>query len=147
MSLSQVCPRPQQPSGSRRDPLANNVPKCRVRLAGWHRRRGFNKRDSGTIRLGDVIVSRPVGLHSGAVQYDHGKVWAGHFERTGRLARPPAVLLNAAQARQRILGDEHSSTISAMNNLAITLSDQGKLDEGAKMVQNVLRDDGTRSRH
>jgi nucleoside phosphorylase len=55
------------------------------------------KTDNGIIRLGDVVVSKPEGEHSGAVQYDHGKSKAGQFERTGTLAPPPAVLLNAAQ--------------------------------------------------
>ncbi|KAJ1334996.1 FxSxx-COOH system tetratricopeptide repeat protein [Microdochium nivale] len=55
------------------------------------------KTDSGMIRLGDVIISKPTGPHSGAVQYDHGKMLAGSFQRTGALAPPPAVLLNAAQ--------------------------------------------------
>jgi nucleoside phosphorylase len=53
--------------------------------------------DNGMVRLGDVVVSKPVGEHSGAVQYDHGKAKVGQFERTGALAPPPAVLLNAAQ--------------------------------------------------
>lgn len=55
------------------------------------------KTDNGIIRLGDVVVSKPEGEHSGAVQYDHGKARDGQFERTGALALPPAVLLNAAQ--------------------------------------------------
>lgn len=55
------------------------------------------KTDNGMIRLGDVVVSKPVGEHSGAVQYDHGKAETGHFRRTGALAPPPTVLLNAAQ--------------------------------------------------
>ncbi|KAF6803118.1 NB-ARC and TPR domain protein [Colletotrichum sojae] len=54
--------------------------------------------DDGMIRLGHVVVSKPAGGHSGALQYDHGKAKDGHFERTGALAPPPAVLLNAAQA-------------------------------------------------
>ncbi|KAE9567465.1 hypothetical protein CGMCC3_g16384 [Colletotrichum fructicola] len=53
--------------------------------------------DNGMIRLGHVVVSKPAGGHSGALQYDHGKAKDGHFERTGALAPPPAVLLNAAQ--------------------------------------------------
>ncbi|KAL7755650.1 hypothetical protein ACKLNR_014177 [Fusarium oxysporum f. sp. zingiberi] len=53
--------------------------------------------DNGMIRLGDVVVSKPAGGHSGAVQYDQGRARAGHFERTGALAPPPDVLLNAAQ--------------------------------------------------
>ncbi|KAF4888261.1 Nephrocystin-3 [Colletotrichum fructicola] len=54
--------------------------------------------DNGMIRLGHVVVSKPAGGHSGALQYDHGKARNGSFERTGALAPPPAVLLNAAQA-------------------------------------------------
>jgi nucleoside phosphorylase len=55
------------------------------------------KTDNGMIRLGDVVVSKPASGHSGVVQYDHGKAETGHFKRTGALAPPPAVLLNAAQ--------------------------------------------------
>ncbi|KAE9566034.1 hypothetical protein CGMCC3_g17791 [Colletotrichum fructicola] len=54
--------------------------------------------DNGMIRLGHVVVSKPAGGHSGALQYDHGKAIDGQFKRTGALAPPPAVLLNAAQA-------------------------------------------------
>jgi nucleoside phosphorylase len=55
------------------------------------------KTDEGPVRLGHVVVSKPTGQHSGAVQYDHGKAEAGEFTRTGVLAPPPHVLLNAAQ--------------------------------------------------
>lgn len=54
--------------------------------------------DKGPIRLGHVVVSKPTGIHSGAVQYDHGKALDGYFQRTGAVAPPPAVLLSAAQA-------------------------------------------------
>ena len=53
--------------------------------------------DEGLIRLGHVVVSKPTGIHSGAVQYDHGKAKEGQFERTGSLMKPPTTLLNAAQ--------------------------------------------------
>lgn len=53
--------------------------------------------DNGLIRLGDVIVSKPMRDHSGAIQYDHGKALKDHFRRTGYLSPPPTVLLNAAQ--------------------------------------------------
>ncbi|GJC90287.1 hypothetical protein ColLi_13125 [Colletotrichum liriopes] len=33
--------------------------------------------DEGMIRLGHVVVSKPTGTHSGAVQYDHGKAKNG----------------------------------------------------------------------
>jgi nucleoside phosphorylase len=55
------------------------------------------KTDNGMVCLGDIVVSKPAGQHSGAIQYDHGKAKVGQFERTGALAPPPAVLLNAAQ--------------------------------------------------
>ncbi|KAF3076216.1 Nephrocystin-3 [Trichoderma lentiforme] len=54
--------------------------------------------DNGLIRLGHVVVSKPTGEHSGAIQYDHGKAIDGFIERTGSLMPPPAALLNAAQA-------------------------------------------------
>ncbi|KJK78107.1 hypothetical protein H634G_06690 [Metarhizium anisopliae BRIP 53293] len=54
--------------------------------------------DEGMIRLGHVVVAKPTRDNSGTVQYDHGKALEGRFERTGALAPPPAVLLNAAQA-------------------------------------------------
>ncbi|KAF2844157.1 hypothetical protein T440DRAFT_410758, partial [Plenodomus tracheiphilus IPT5] len=40
--------------------------------------------------------------------------------------------------RQQILGEDHPDTGSAMNNLAVTLGDQGQLDEAAKMKKEVL---------
>lgn len=55
------------------------------------------KTDRGTIRLGHVVVSKPTGVHSGAIQYDHGKAKAGQLERKGSLAPPPTALLNAAR--------------------------------------------------
>ncbi|KAF9894417.1 hypothetical protein FE257_007920 [Aspergillus nanangensis] len=46
------------------------------------------------IRLGDVVVSRPVGKYSGVIQYDYGKALQdGHFEPTGILNKPPQTLL------------------------------------------------------
>ena len=53
--------------------------------------------DSGIIRLGHVVVSKPGDGHSGVVRYDHGKMINGIFQRTDSLTRPPTVLLNAAQ--------------------------------------------------
>jgi hypothetical protein len=38
--------------------------------------------DNGMIWLGDVVVGKPAGGHSGAVQYDHGKAETGHVKRT-----------------------------------------------------------------
>ncbi|EED11810.1 kinesin light chain, putative [Talaromyces stipitatus ATCC 10500] len=62
------------------------------------------------IRLGDVVVSRPAGEHSGVIQYDYGKaVRCGKLERTGTLNKPPHSLLthiNQLEA-QRMMGSEN----------------------------------------
>src|ERR1700735_2629785 len=51
--------------------------------------------------LGDVVVSKPIGDFGGVVQYDFGKTVAqGVFERTGRLNRPPQILLTAISRLQ-----------------------------------------------
>ncbi|KAL4926018.1 uncharacterized protein BDV17DRAFT_164638 [Aspergillus undulatus] len=48
------------------------------------------------IRLGDIVVSKPTGIHGGVVEYDYGKVLSdGNLERTGMLSRPPKPLLTA----------------------------------------------------
>src|SRR5436190_24175303 len=48
------------------------------------------------IRLGDVVVSTPVGQFPGVVQWDFGKAkQGGNFERTGSLNNPPISLLGA----------------------------------------------------
>ncbi|KAF3935194.1 Ankyrin-2 [Dactylellina cionopaga] len=48
------------------------------------------------VRLGDVVVSTPVGQFPGVVQWDFGKVEdGGGFERTGALNNPPTSLLTA----------------------------------------------------
>jgi nucleoside phosphorylase len=49
------------------------------------------------IRLGDVIVSQPDGMHGGVVQWDLGKSEADGFKRTGMLNKPPLHLLNAVE--------------------------------------------------
>ncbi|PGG97954.1 hypothetical protein GX51_07067 [Blastomyces parvus] len=54
--------------------------------------------DNGAIRLGDVVVSKPVNGHGGAVQYDRGKAELGEFRCTSYLSRPPTALLNAAHS-------------------------------------------------
>ncbi|KAJ5957538.1 hypothetical protein N7501_011817 [Penicillium viridicatum] len=53
------------------------------------------------IRLGDIVVSQPQGTTGGVVQYDLGKARShDKWERTGFLAMPPRVLLNALGSLQ-----------------------------------------------
>jgi nucleoside phosphorylase len=47
------------------------------------------------IRLGDVVVGIPSGIHGGVVQYDLGKQRSTVFERKGFLSPPPTACLHA----------------------------------------------------
>jgi nucleoside phosphorylase len=62
------------------------------------------------IRLGDVVVSQPDGMHGGVVQWDFGKMEKeGVFRRTGSLDKPPRPLLSAVQSlksKHRLRGNE-----------------------------------------
>ncbi|KAL4973635.1 hypothetical protein BDW66DRAFT_168453 [Aspergillus desertorum] len=70
------------------------------------------------IRLGDVVVGSPQGLHGGVIQYDFGKtVQHGRFQRTGMLNKPPEVLLTALsnlQARHYMEGHRIEKSIAEM---------------------------------
>ncbi|GFF23679.1 isoform 4 of kinesin light chain [Aspergillus udagawae] len=70
---------------------------------------------SNDIRLGDVVVSKPVGRYSGVIQYDYGKaVQGGQFERTGTLNKPPQTLLTHVahlESQQMIRREDAISTI------------------------------------
>ena len=55
------------------------------------------------IRLGDVVVSKPDKNFGGVIQYDYGKtITGGHFERTGKLDKPPQALLTAVAKLQAV---------------------------------------------
>lgn len=47
------------------------------------------------VRLGDIIVSKPSGIHGGVIQYDIVKATAGGWDRKDCLGLAPQVLLNA----------------------------------------------------
>jgi nucleoside phosphorylase len=69
------------------------------------------------VRLGDVVVSQPDGIHGGVVQWDFGKIESGGFIRTGSLNKPPLPLLNAVQdfqTRHIIDGDELAEHLSKL---------------------------------
>ncbi|GIJ92163.1 hypothetical protein Asppvi_011139 [Aspergillus pseudoviridinutans] len=70
---------------------------------------------SHDIRLGDVVVSKPVGRYSGVIQYDYGKaVQGGQFEPTGALNKPPQTLLTHVahlESRQMIRREDAISTM------------------------------------
>jgi hypothetical protein len=62
----------------------------------------------------------------------------GFVTDLGRWPEAQAVEEYVLQARSRLLGEEHPSTILSMSNLANTLGDQGQLDEAAAMMREVL---------
>jgi nucleoside phosphorylase len=70
---------------------------------------------SNDIRLGDVVISKPVGRYSGVIQYDYGKaVQGGQFEPTGTLNKPPQTLLTHVahlESREMIRKEGAISTI------------------------------------
>lgn len=48
------------------------------------------------IRLGDVVVSKPIGMSPGVIQYDMGKALEnGEFEQSGFLQPPPRLVMTA----------------------------------------------------
>ncbi|PCG96133.1 Nucleoside phosphorylase [Penicillium occitanis (nom. inval.)] len=48
------------------------------------------------IRLGDVVVSKPIGINPGVIQYDMGKALKnGVFEQNGVLHAPPRLIMTA----------------------------------------------------
>ncbi|KAL6795921.1 nucleoside phosphorylase domain-containing protein [Trichoderma sp. SZMC 28013] len=48
------------------------------------------------VRLGDVVVSAPIGRYPGVVQWDYGKAEkGGEFKQIGSLNNPPALLRTA----------------------------------------------------
>lgn len=70
------------------------------------------------IRLGDIVVSKPMRNSGGAVQYDYGKaVREGCIERTGALNKPPQALLTAVSkldANHRMKGSRVPSFLANM---------------------------------
>ena len=88
---------------------------------------------SADIRLGDVVVSQPTGMHGGVVQWDFGKMEkAGTFQRTGTLNKPPRVLLSALsglQTRHLVDGADAQRLLAQMfsrrPNMTNTFGHQG----------------------
>ena len=64
------------------------------------------------IRLGDVVVSSPVGKNRGVIHYDFGKlIQEEKFEYTGSLNAPPTALLTALHHIQRPSFAQRSSDL------------------------------------
>lgn len=94
------------------------------------------KRD---IRLGDVVVSQPVGTHGGVVQYDLGKLLGdGRFERKGTSNKPPQTLLTALTNLQANLHNDEliNQYLKEINQKYPILEGKGYTYQGTQ--QDVL---------
>ncbi|GAB1313418.1 hypothetical protein MFIFM68171_03628 [Madurella fahalii] len=84
-------------------------------------------------RLGDVVVSIPVGQFPGVVQWDFGKAnEGGNFERTGALNNPPISLLTALTT----LETEHDLTGSKIPEYL-----EGMKEKWPKLAAKYLKSD------
>ncbi|KAF3934069.1 hypothetical protein ABW19_dt0205055 [Dactylella cylindrospora] len=81
------------------------------------------------IRLGDVIVGQPKGIHSGVFQYDMGKWQAdGEFSVESHLNKPPRMLLQAVQK----LRSDHDLGRGEMNNYMSMMSKTAPMWGGSR---------------
>jgi nucleoside phosphorylase len=99
------------------------------------------------IRLGDVVVSLPTGIHGGVIQYDLGKMEVGGFRRKGHLDKPPKALLGAVTSlrakheRKDPTFPEYLSAIPENRRMASKYGFQGsENDELFEDGQHVIRD-------
>lgn len=78
------------------------------------------------VRLGDIVVSKPTKTAGGVIQYDLGKETVHGFERTGTLAKPPAVLRAAVQ---RLIADHELADSKVPVYLSQMLSKHPKMKD------------------
>ncbi|KAG4279189.1 hypothetical protein FPRO04_13663 [Fusarium proliferatum] len=70
------------------------------------------------VRLGDVVISTPLGQCPGVIQWDMGKAKeGGKFERTGALNNPPGALLTALTALEAQYDMEGSKVSDYLDEL------------------------------
>ncbi|KAK3939624.1 P-loop containing nucleoside triphosphate hydrolase protein [Diplogelasinospora grovesii] len=87
----------------------------------------------------DEVIRLDIEAEEKAIEViDVIELTGGFTTDIGSWGEAAAMKKEVLEKRQRILGDEHPDTISAMNNLANTLGDQGKLDEAVAMLKEVL---------
>ncbi|KAL4929767.1 nucleoside phosphorylase domain-containing protein [Aspergillus undulatus] len=77
--------------------------------------------DKHDIRLGDVVISMPDGLHGGVVQYDLGKDTEERFVPKGHLSPVPSILRSAVVRMQ----SDHRIAPSKMNGFLMGMVQKG----------------------
>ena len=79
------------------------------------------------VRLGDVVVSQPMGTHGGVVQWDFGKIGKDRkFQRTGYLDKPPLVLLHALQELKTF---NITDGVNLEESLSLMVQNKPRMDE------------------
>ncbi|KAH8705408.1 ankyrin repeat-containing domain protein [Talaromyces proteolyticus] len=73
--------------------------------------------EKADIRLGDVVVGIPTGIHGGVVQYDLGKQRSSGFERKGFLSSPPSECLHAVTMMRSSHRGGTSKVPAFLNNM------------------------------
>jgi hypothetical protein len=87
--------------------------------------------DEVDIRLGDVVISRPLNVYGGVVQYNSGKATPSGFQRVGSLNIPPTILLNAVanlRANHFRRRSRLSEILSKLNGLLVFAREAAGLD-------------------
>ncbi|OOF96789.1 hypothetical protein ASPCADRAFT_4830 [Aspergillus carbonarius ITEM 5010] len=77
------------------------------------------------VRLGDVVIGTPNGVHPGVIQYDLGKRYKGKFVRTGYLNPPPEEWIHAIvnmEDEHRMQGDHLAQYITRLQGCLKALS-------------------------
>jgi tetratricopeptide (TPR) repeat protein len=64
---------------------------------------------------------------------------AGTLYSDGRWNEAEELQVQEMQTRKRVLGDEHPSTLTSMNNLALTYRDQGRWKEAEELQVQVMQ--------
>ncbi|KAL4912062.1 hypothetical protein BDW62DRAFT_206857 [Aspergillus aurantiobrunneus] len=87
--------------------------------------------DKHDIRLGDVVISMPDGLHGGVVQYDLGKDTDERFALKGHLSPVPAILRSAVIKMQ----SDHRMRPSRINDFLMAMLQRGEQFSSYKRPQ------------
>ncbi|KEP46281.1 kinesin light chain, partial [Rhizoctonia solani 123E] len=92
-----------------------------------------------------LAFKRQLGPHVSSVLTHHPNIGANHayymksvYWCTGQWSRVLKLLQPVVRAFKQVLGDEHPSTLTSMNNLALTYSDLGRHDEAEQLQVKVL---------
>jgi tetratricopeptide (TPR) repeat protein len=105
-----------------------NLPQAKLRLVP-HLRENFD----AIRRLETDTESENIDL------IDKLEYIGGITNEIARWEEAAAIRQEVLEKRQRVLGNEHPDTIKAMNNLATTLRNQGKLNDATAMQRKVLK--------